>query len=207
MLKIIFIILIWVNFAHAENTVVSTTRLENTFDENNQPIQYVEQNIKLETSSVATLPRLGYIHRHSYGVSVNFDFNSNSSNSSITNFLQFYTSQVGSVNISILRVTYVYVGGYDFKGNTLHDFDFDVRKDIPFSELFHGYLSGGYYHEQRVLTIGTTQYAINNRDIFYKVGLYYTRSNYKIGFHIKNAYDTTFNLKMSTIAIYSVFNF
>jgi hypothetical protein len=195
-----------------ENTVFSTTRFESTQDENNNKIEYIEQIIKLETSNVKNIKRLDYRHKHSYGVSVNSAFNSNESNSSVDNYLKLYTTQVGSIKIYDLRVTYVYDGGYDFKSNQFHDFDFDVRKDIPLSELFNSYIAVGYAHEQRTVGMNFQQFAINNRDVFYKIGLSYNRPNYKIGIHIKNAYSidsgfSNIDFRMNTIAIYSVFNF
>lgn len=213
---LILIILLFTNLAHAEsssqNTVFSTTRFEDTFDINNKRIQYIEQIIKLETSSLKAIPRLGYVHKHSYGIGANSAFNSNESSSSVDNYLKLYTTQVGSISIYNLRVTYVYDGGYDFKSNQFHDFDFDVRKDIPLSELFNVYLSGGYSHEQRVIDLNSQQFSINNRDLFYKIGLSYNRPNYKIGIHLKNAYSigsgfSNIDFRMSTVAIYSVFNF
>jgi hypothetical protein len=214
LLKILLIILLFSNLAYGEslNTVVSTTRLEDTFDSNNNRISYLEQNIKFETSNNIRIPRLNYIHRHAYGVSVNSDFNSNSSNSAVNNFFQVYTAQVGSAMIHQLRTTYVYQGGYDFKGNTSNDFDFDVRKDIPLSELFISYAAVGYSHEQRTVTMNSQQFSINNRDLFYKIGVSYNRPNYKIGIHVKNAYSigsgfSNIDFRMNTVAIYSVFNF
>lgn len=213
---LILIILLYTNLAHAEsgsqNTVFSTTRFEDTFDINNNRIQYIEQIIKLETSSLKTIPRLGYVHKHSYGISANSAFNSNESASSVNNYFKLYTTQVGSIFLYYLRVTYVYDGGYDFKSNQFHDFDFDIRKDIPFSELFKGYISGGYSHEQRTIDMNSQQFSINNRDLFYKIGISYNRPNYTIGIHLKNAYSigsglSNIDFRMNTIAIYSVFNF
>ena len=213
---IFIIILLFPTFAKAElgseNTVFSTTRFESTYDENNNKIEYIEQIIKLETSSVKNIKRLDYRHKHSYGISVNSAFNSNESNSSVDNYLKLYTTQVGSIKIYDLRVTYVYDGGYDFKSNQFHDFDFDARKDIPLSELIKVYTAVGYAHEQRTVGVNSQQFAINNRDVFYKIGLSYERKNYKLGIHIKNAYSigsgfSNIDFRMNTIAIYSVFNF
>lgn len=207
---ILLIILLLPVFSHAEESIISTTRFEDTFDTNNQRIQYIEQAINVKTATIHTIPRLGYYHEMAYGISANADFNSSNNNSGITNFLKAYTSHTGSVLLYGLRVTYVYDGGYDFKSNMFHEFDFDVRKEISLSELLHTYLDTGYYHEQRVVDINSNQYSINNRDIFYKLGIYYGRPNYKLGLYYKNAYDVgmdNLNFKMSTVAVYSVFNF
>ncbi len=205
--KLLIIIALFPCFAYGEESVISTTRFESALDENNQKVQIVEQVITLKTASIHTIPRLGYVHEMSYGISINSDFNSGPESTELNNFTKIFTTHMGSVLIYGLRTTYVYDGGYDFKGNDFHDFEFDVRKELPISEVIKTYIDAGYFHEQRVITISAVQYAINNRDLFYKVGLYYTRPNYKIGFHFKNAYDSSFDWKMTTLALYSVFNF
>lgn len=213
---LLFIILLIPSFAQAETdstySIVSTTRFEDTFDTNNQRIQYIEQAINLKTATLHSIPRLGYLHEIAYGISGAADFNSNSSSSAVTNFLKVYTSHTGSIALYGLRVTYVYDGGYDFKSNMFHDFDFDVKKEIPLSELIHSYIDAGYFHEQRVVDINSQSYSINNRDVFYKLGLYYGRPNYKLGIYYKSAYSISsvisdLNFRMNTIAVYSAFDF